>query len=106
MLHGYLHEQGLNMAAQARQPLLRQGYSALLSSAPLAQPLTALDEWPQQWREAASSGELRGLHRLIGKRLRKDRQRFAAGAADPAMTVTACACWSNACAMRLRLIRN
>ena len=84
VLHGYLHEQGLNMAAQARQPLLHQGYSALLSSAPLAQLLTALDEWPQQWREAAGSGELRGLHTLIGKRLRKDRQRLLQALLDPA----------------------
>jgi CHAD domain-containing protein len=84
VLHGYLHEQGLNLAAQARQPLLRQGYSALLSSAPLAHLLTALDEWPQQWREAAGSGELRGLHTLIGKRLRKDRQRLLQALLDPA----------------------
>lgn len=84
VLHGYLQEQGLNIAAQARQPLLRQGYSAMLSSAPLAQLLTALDEWPQQWREAAGSGELHGLHTLIGKRLRKDRQRLLQALLDPA----------------------
>lgn len=84
VLHGYLYEQELNMAAQARQSLLRQGYSTLLSSAPLAQLLTALDEWPQQWREAAGSGELRGLHTLISKRLRKDRQRLLQALLDPA----------------------
>ncbi|MEA1605531.1 CHAD domain-containing protein [Pseudomonas spirodelae] len=84
VLHGYLHEQGLSMAAQARQPLLRQGYSALLSSAALTQLMSALDEWPQQWREAAGSAELRGLHRLIGKRLRKDRQRLLQALHDPA----------------------
>jgi CHAD domain-containing protein len=46
--------------------------------------MSALDEWPQQWREAAGSAELRGLHRLIGKRLLKDRQRLLQALHDPA----------------------
>lgn len=84
VLQNYLREQGLSNAAQARQPLLQQGYAALLGSAPLAQLLSALDEWPQQWREAAGNGQLRGLHRLIRHRLRKDRKRLRQALLDPA----------------------
>lgn len=84
VLHGYLREQGLCMAAQARQPILQQGYIELLRSTPLIKLLSALDEWPQQWRDAAGRAELRGLHRLIRQRLRKDRKRLAQALLDPA----------------------
>jgi CHAD domain-containing protein len=84
VLQIYLREHGFKIAAQARQPLLQQGYAALLSSAPLAQLMSALDEWPQQWREAASSGQLRGLRRLIKQRLRKDRKHLVHALDDPA----------------------
>jgi CHAD domain-containing protein len=80
----YLQQQELHSAAQLRQPLLEKGYAELLASAPLTQLLRALDEWPQQWREAAGDGQLRGLDKLIRKRLRKDRQRLAQALLDPA----------------------
>jgi CHAD domain-containing protein len=84
VLQIYLREHGFKIAAQARQPLLQQGYAALLSSAPLAQLMSALDEWPQQWREAAGSGQLRGLRTLIKQRLRKDRKHLVHALGDPA----------------------
>lgn len=84
VLHGYLREQGLESAAQSRQPLLLQGYSQLLGSAPLAQLLHALDTWPQEWRDAASNGQLNDLQKLIRQRLRKDRKRLAQALLDPA----------------------
>ncbi|HUE94435.1 CHAD domain-containing protein [Pseudomonas sp.] len=84
VLQRYLQQQELHSAAQLRQPLLEKGYAELLASAPLTQLLRALDEWPQQWREAASSGQLHGLDKLIRKRLRKDRKRLAQALLDPA----------------------
>lgn len=84
VLQGYLQQQGMHGAAQSRHALLLQGYSALLGSASLTQLLNALDEWPQQWREAAGSGELRGLHKRIKQRLGKDRKRLAKALLDPA----------------------
>lgn len=84
VLQAYLRQQGLDSAVQLRQPRLEQGYAELLASAPLAQLLRALDDWPQQWREAASSGQLHGLDKLIRKRLRKDRKRLAQALLDPA----------------------
>ncbi|MFZ3152493.1 CHAD domain-containing protein [Pseudomonas sp.] len=84
VLQGYLQQQGLDGAAQSRQPLLQQGYLQLLDSAQLAQLLSALDDWPQQWRQVASSGQLRDLHKLIRQRLRKDRKRLAQALLDPA----------------------
>lgn len=83
VLLNYLQQQGLDSAAQSRQPRLQQGYLQLLHSAPLAQLLSALDDWPQQWRQAASSGQLRGLHKLIKQRLRKDRKRLGQALLDP-----------------------
>jgi CHAD domain-containing protein len=84
VLLGYLRQQGLDSAAQSRQPLLQQGYLQLLDSAPLADLLSALDDWPQQWRQAANGGQLRGLPKLIRQRLRKDRKRLAEALLDPA----------------------
>ena len=84
VLLGYLQQQGLDSAAQSRQPLLQQGYLQLLDSAPLADLLSALDDWPQQWRQAANGGQLRGLPKLIRQRLRKDRKRLAEALLDPA----------------------
>jgi CHAD domain-containing protein len=84
VLLGYLQQQGLDSAAQSRQPLLQQGYLQLLDSAQLAQLLSALDDWPQQWRQAANNEQLRGLHKLIRQRLRKDRKRLAQALLDPA----------------------
>jgi len=84
VLQAYLRQQGLNSAAQLRQPRLEQGYAELLASAPLTQLLRALDDWPQQWREAACDGQLCGLDKLIRKRLRKDRKRLAQALLDPA----------------------
>lgn len=84
VLHGYLREQGLESAAQSRQPLLLQGYNQLLGSAPLAQLLHALDTWPQEWRGAASNGQLSDLQKLIRQRLRKDRKRLTQALLDPA----------------------
>ncbi|WP_339410992.1 CHAD domain-containing protein [Pseudomonas sp. EA_35y_Pfl2_R5] len=84
VLQGYLQQQGLDSAAQSRQPLLLQGYLLLLDSAPLADLLIALDDWPQQWRQAANCGQLRGLPKLIRQRLRKDRKRLAEALLDPA----------------------
>ena len=84
VLLGYLQQQGLDSAAQSRQPLLQQGYLQLLDSAQLAQLLSALDDWPQQWRQAANNEQLRGLHKLIRQRLRKDRKRLAKALLDPA----------------------
>jgi len=84
VLLGYLQQQGLDSAAQSRQPLLQQGYLQLLDSAPLAQLLSALDDWPQQWRQAASNGQLSDLHKRIRQRLRKDRKRLEQALLDPA----------------------
>ncbi|MFP6864211.1 CHAD domain-containing protein [Pseudomonas sp.] len=84
VLLGYLRQQWLDSAAQSRQPLLQQGYLQLLDSAPLADLLSALDDWPQQWRQAANGGQLRGLPKLIRQRLRKDRKRLAEALLDPA----------------------
>ena len=84
VLLGYLQQQGLDSATQSRQPLLQQGYLQLLDSAPLADLLSALDDWPQQWRQAANGGQLRGLPKLIRQRLRKDRKRLAEALLDPA----------------------
>ncbi|MFI8382671.1 CHAD domain-containing protein [Pseudomonas sp. NPDC079086] len=84
VLLGYLQQQGLDSVAQSRQPLLQQGYLQLLDSAPLADLLSALDDWPQQWRQAANGGQLRGLPKLIRQRLRKDRKRLAEALLDPA----------------------
>ncbi|SFI55670.1 CHAD domain-containing protein [Pseudomonas guineae] len=83
VLQGYLQQQGLRAAAQSRQPLLLQGYNELLGSPPLVNLLNALDDWPQQWRAAASNGALRGLNRLIRQRLRKDRKRLVQALLDP-----------------------
>lgn len=84
VLQSYLQQQGLDSAAQSRLPLLHQGYLQLLDSAPLAHLLDALDDWPQQWRQAASNGQLRGLHKLVRQGLRKDRKRLAQALLDPA----------------------
>lgn len=84
VLQRYLQQQGLAVAAQSREPMLQQGYAHLLGSTALAQLLLALDDWPQQWREAASSGQLGGLHKLIRQRLRKDRKHLAQALLDPA----------------------
>ncbi len=84
VLQGYLQQQGMHAAAQSRHTQLLQGYSSLLGSASLTQLLRALDEWPQQWREAAGRGELRGLHKLIRRRLAKDHKRLAQALLDPA----------------------
>lgn len=84
VLQGYLQQQGLDSAAQSRLPLLQQGYVQLLDSAPLAHLLNALDDWPQQWRQAANNGQLRSLHKLIKQRLRKDRKHLAQALLDPA----------------------
>jgi CHAD domain-containing protein len=84
VLLGCLQQQGLDSVAQSRQPLLQQGYLQLLDSAPLADLLSALDDWPQQWRQAANGGQLRGLPKLIRQRLRKDRKRLAEALLDPA----------------------
>ncbi|SEE13365.1 CHAD domain-containing protein [Pseudomonas anguilliseptica] len=84
VLQGYLQQQGFDSAAQSRLPLLQQGYLQLLDSPPLAHLLNALDDWPQQWRQAASNGQLRGLDKLIRQRLRKDRKRLAQALLDPA----------------------
>lgn len=84
VLLSYLQQQGLASAAQSRQPLLQQGYLQLLDSAPLVQLLSVLDDWPAQWRQAASSGQLRGLQTLIRQRLRKDRKRLKQALLDPA----------------------
>jgi len=84
VLLGYLQQQGFDSAAQSRQPLLQQGYLQLLDSAPVAQLLSALDDWPQQWRQAASNGQLSGLHKRIRQRLRKDRKRLEQALLDPA----------------------
>lgn len=84
VLQGHLLQQGFDSAAQSRQALLLQGYSQLLSSAPLAQLLHALDTWPQEWRDAASNGQLSDLHKLIRQRLRKDRKRLVQALLDPA----------------------
>ena len=50
----------------------------------MADLLSALDDWPQQWRQAANGGQLRGLPKLIRQRLRKDRKRLAEALLDPA----------------------
>jgi len=84
VLLGYLQQQGFDSAAQSRQPLLQPGYLQLLDSAPVAQLLSALDDWPQQWRQAASNGQLSGLHKRIRQRLRKDRKRLEQALLDPA----------------------
>ena len=84
VLVSYLHQQGFDSAIQSRLPLLQQGYLQLLGSAALAHLLNALDDWPQQWRQAASNGQLRGLHKLIRQGLRKDRKRLAQALLDPA----------------------
>lgn len=84
VLQGYLQQQGMHGAAQSRQVLLLQGYSDLLGSASLSQLLSAIDEWPQYWREAAGGGELRGLHKRIKQRLAKDRKRLTQALLDPA----------------------
>ena len=84
VLQGHLRQQGLGSVAQARQPLLQQGYAQLLESAALQQLLSVLDLWPQHWREEAGSGQPRALQKLISKRLRKDRQRLSQALLDPA----------------------
>lgn len=84
VLISHLQQHGLDRAAQARRPLLQQGYRQLLDCAPLAHLLTALDDWPWQWRQAASAGQLRGLDKLIKQRLRKDRKRLKQALLDPA----------------------
>jgi CHAD domain-containing protein len=84
VLQGYLQQHGLYAAAQERQLLLQEGYAQLLGSVPLAQLLSALDSWPQQWREAASSEQVAAPHKLIRRRLRKDRQRLVQALLDPA----------------------
>ena len=84
VLQSYLQQQGFDSAAQSRLPLLQQGYLQLLDNAPLAHLLDALDDWPQQWRQAASNGQLRGLHKLVRQGLRKDRKRLAQALLDPA----------------------
>jgi CHAD domain-containing protein len=84
VLQSHLQQRGLDSAAQSRQPLLQQGYLQLLGSAPLADLLSALDDWPQQWRQAANGGQLGGLPKLIKQRLRKDRKRLAEALLDPA----------------------
>ncbi|WAC44549.1 CHAD domain-containing protein [Pseudomonas sp. SL4(2022)] len=84
VLQAYLQQQGHESAAYSRMPLLQQGYLQLLDSAPLAHLLDALDDWPEQWRQAASNGQLHGLHKLIKERLRKDRKRLAQALLDPA----------------------
>lgn len=84
VLQGHLRLYGLAGVAEAREPLLQQGYGQLLDSAALQQLLNALDAWPQQWRDDAASGALGGLSKLIRKRLRKDRQRLTQALLDPA----------------------
>lgn len=83
VLQGHLREQGLTVAAQSRQPLVQQGYAELLVSTQLTQLLTALDDWPPLWRQAAGSGQLAGLSRRISRRLDKDRQRLVLALVDP-----------------------
>lgn len=83
VLQGHLREQGLSVAAQARQPLVQQGYAELLASPQLAQLLVTLDDWPQVWRQAAGNKELRGLRQRISRRLDKDRQRLLQALVDP-----------------------
>lgn len=83
VLQGHLREQGLAAAAQARQPLVQQGYAELLVSPQLAQLLATLDGWPQVWRQAAGNRELRGLRQRISRRLDKDRARLLLALADP-----------------------
>jgi len=84
VLQGHLVQQGLDSAAQSRQPLLEQGYTQLLCCVPLAQLLDTLDTWPREWRDAACGGQLDGLPTLIRQRLRKDRKRLAQALLDPA----------------------
>ena len=83
VLQAYLLQQGLVDAAQAREPLLQQGYAQLLSSAALTNVLSALDQWPWQWQTAAASGELAEVRKLIRKRMRKDRTRLTQALLDP-----------------------
>ena len=84
VLQRYLRVHGLGAAAQSRQSALEHGYAELLDSPSLTALLQALDDWPQQWREAAANGELRVLPKLIRKRLQKDHQRLLQALLDPA----------------------
>jgi CHAD domain-containing protein len=79
-----LHRQGLPAAAAARAAQLAPGYAQLLASPALAELLQALDSWPAHWHQAAAAGQLRGLPRLIRRRLHKDRQRLLQALRDPA----------------------
>lgn len=84
VLQGYLRRHGLESAAQTRQAALQHGYAELLQSPSLTALLQALDDWPQQWREAAANNALRALPKLIRQRLRKDRRRLLQALQDPA----------------------
>lgn len=84
VLLAYLQAQGLSPAVQARQAQLQQGYKQLLASAELAALFAALDSWPELWRQAQASGELRGLGKLIERRLAKQRRQLLRALADPA----------------------
>lgn len=84
VLLGHLQEQGMTEAVRRREPSLQRSYAALLRSRHLAALCDALDQWPEQWRQAARESQLEGLRRRTRRRLARQQQGLAAALVDPA----------------------
>lgn len=84
VLLAQLRKQGQQALLASGEQALRDGHVALARSAELATLLELLDAWPQQWRQAAAQGHLRGMDKLIRRRLRRQQQRLAQALRDPA----------------------
>lgn len=78
-----LRKRGLSEPANRREATLAARYAEIVQSPILQQLLVCLDAWPADLRAARRDGELRGLGKLLGKRLRKQRVRLQDALADP-----------------------
>jgi CHAD domain-containing protein len=84
VLLAHLQSMDMHDAVNRRQLRLLDGYRALLADGALPALFTALDQWPQLWRQAAADAELRGLAKRVKRRLIKQQRRLAEALADPA----------------------
>jgi CHAD domain-containing protein len=60
VLLGQLHDLDRQEALEHRLPQLQRGYPALLASRELQALFGALDDWPEQWRQAQANKQLKG----------------------------------------------
>jgi CHAD domain-containing protein len=84
VLAAYLLEHGQPQAAQRRMAQMAEAYPAVATSPELAQLLIVLDAFPRFLRAAQRQGLLKGLRKLIEKRLGKQWKKLDEALHDPA----------------------